>query len=88
LEPLLRSGLPLREIVEKIDPITSEVMRPSVQLLLLWLNRRHVDSLSMPMLVQLVESALLHAGVEIARQRRPPAIAFLDLSGWLHTADR
>jgi adenylate cyclase len=77
----------LREIVEKIDPITSEVMRPSVQLLLLWLNRRHVDSLNMPMLVQLVESALLDAGVEIARQRRPPAIAFLDLSGFTRLTD-
>jgi adenylate cyclase len=87
LEPLLRSGLPLREIVEKINPITSEVMRPGVQELLLWLNRRHVDSLNMQMLVQLVESALLDAGVEIARQRRPPAIAFLDLSGFTRLTD-
>jgi adenylate cyclase len=82
LEPLLASGLPLKEIVEKINPITNEVMRPGVHELLLWLNRRHIDALNMQMLVQLVESALLDAGVQIAREQRHPAIAFLDLSGF------
>jgi len=82
LEPLLASGLSLKEIVERINPITSKVMRPGVQELLLWLNRRHVDALNMQMLVQLVESALLDAGVQIAREQRHPAIAFLDLSGF------
>jgi adenylate cyclase len=82
LEPLLASGLSLKEIVERINPITSEVMRPGVQELLLWLNRRHIDALNMQMLVQLVESALLDAGVEIAREQPCPAIAFLDLSGF------
>ncbi len=82
LEPLLASGLSLKEIVERINPITSKVMRPGVHELLLWLNRRHVDALNMQMLVQLVETALLDAGVEIAREQRHPAIAFLDLSGF------
>ena len=82
LEPLLASGLSLEEIVERINPITNDVMRPGVEYLLLWLNRRHVDALNMQMLVQLVESALLDAGVEIAREQRLPAIAFLDLTGF------
>jgi adenylate cyclase len=87
LEPLLAAGLPLKAIVEKINPITSEVMRPAVRELLLWLNRRHIDALNMHMLVQLVESALLDAGVQIAREQRPPAIAFLDLSGFTRLTD-
>lgn len=82
LEPLFASGLSLKEIVERINPITSEVMRPGVNELLLWLNRRHVDALNTQMLVQLVETALLDAGVQIAREQRHPAIAFLDLSGF------
>lgn len=48
---------------------------------------RHIDALNMQMLVQLVESALLDAGVQIARERRPPAIAFLDLSGFTRLTD-
>jgi len=87
LEPLLASGLTLREVVERINPITSEVMRPGVNELLLWLNRRHVDALNTQMLVQLVETALLDAGVQIAREQRHPAIAFLDLSGFTRLTD-
>ncbi len=87
LEPLLASGLSLKEIVERINPITNDVMRPGVQELLLWLNRRHIDALNMQMLVQLVESALLDAGVEIAREQPCPAIAFLDLSGFTRLTD-
>ena len=87
LEPLLAAGLSLKEIVEKINPITNEVMRPGVHELLLWLNRRHIDALNMQMLVQLVESALLDAGVEIAREQRHPAISFLDLSGFTRLTD-
>ena len=41
----------------------------------------------MQMLVQLVESALLDAGVEISRDERRPAIAFLDLSGFTRLTD-
>jgi adenylate cyclase len=87
LEPLLASGMPLKAVVERINPITNDIMRPGVERLLLWLNRRHIDALNMQMLVQLVESALLDAGVEIAREQRPPAIAFLDLSGFTQLTD-
>ena len=82
LEPLLAEGRSLKEIVEIINPITNDVMRPGVRELLLWLNRRHIDALNMQMLVELVESALLDAGVQIKREERPPAIAFLDLTGF------
>ena len=87
LEPLLAAGLSLKEIVERINPITNDIMRPGVQEVLLWLNRRHIDALNMQMLVQLVESALLDAGVQIAREQRSPAIAFLDLSGFTRLTD-
>ncbi|HTG48004.1 MAG TPA: adenylate/guanylate cyclase domain-containing protein [Actinomycetota bacterium] len=87
LEPLLASGLSLKEVVERINPITNDVMRPGVNELLLWLNRRHVDALNTQMLVQLVESALLDAGVQIAREQRHPAIAFFDLSGYTRLTD-
>jgi adenylate cyclase len=87
LEPMLAAGMSLKQIVERINPITNDVMRPGVGELLLWLNRRHIDALNMQMLVQLVESALLDAGVQIAREERPPAIAFLDLSGFTRLTD-
>jgi adenylate cyclase len=87
LEPLVEAGMPLQQIVETINPITSEVMRPGVNALLLWLNRRHVDALNTQMLVQLVETALLDAGVELAHEKRHPAIAFLDLSGFTTLTD-
>ncbi len=87
LEPMLASGLSLKEVVERLNPITNDVMRPGVEDLLLWLNRRHVDSLNMQMIVQLVESGLLEAGVEISRAQPSPAIAFLDLSGFTQLTD-
>ena len=87
LEPLLAAGLTLKQIVERINPITNDIMRPGVQELLLWLNRRHIDAMNMQMLVQLVESALLDAGVQVDREEHPPAIAFLDLSGFTRLTD-
>ena len=87
LEPMLASGLPLKEVVERLNPITNDVMRPGVEDLLLWLNRRHIDALNMQMIVQLVESGLLDAGVEISRVDPNPAIAFLDLSGFTRLTD-
>ena len=62
-------------------------MRPGVQELLLWLNRRHIDALNMQMLVQPSSRRLLDAGVEIAREQPYPAIAFLDLSGFTRLTD-
>lgn len=87
IEPLLAEGRPLQDVIETINPLIVEVIRPAVRELLQWLHRRHVDALSMQMLVQTVEASLEKAGVELARPARPPTISFLDLSGFTRLTD-
>ncbi len=87
IEPLVREGRSLKEVIETINPFIADVIRPAVRELLQWLHRRHVDALNTQMLVQTVEAALEKAGVELKRQERPPAIAFLDLSGFTRLTD-
>lgn len=82
VDPLLESGLSLKHAVEMINPLTVSVIRPGVWELLLWLHRRHVDSQNMQMLVQMVESALEETGVDVPRSEHPPAVVFIDLSGY------
>ncbi len=84
IEPLLAAGHSLKEVV---NPLTASIIRPGVQSLILWLNRRHVDAQNMQMLVQMVETALQEAGVEVPTVERPPTIAFLDLSGFTRLTD-
>jgi adenylate cyclase len=87
VEPLLATGMPLRDVVELLNPLVNEVIRPGVQTLMIWLNRRHVDARNMQMLVQMVESALEQSGVEVPLSQDAPAIVFIDLSGYTRRTD-
>ncbi len=87
LEPQLAAGRTLQEIVERANPFITNVVRPAVRELLVWLHRRHTDAFLTQMLVQAVETALQDAGVEIRSDRQAPAIAFLDLTGFTRLTD-
>lgn len=87
LEPMLAAGGALRDVIEAVNPLIAEVIRPAVADLLPWLHRRHVDSLNVQMLVQTLETGLAQAGVAVPVSPRPPAIAFLDLSGFTRLTD-
>jgi adenylate cyclase len=87
IEPMFASGASLREVIERLNPLIADVIRPAVADLLVWLHRRHVDALNLQMLVQTLEGALARAGVEVLVSPRPPAIAFLDLTGFTRLTD-
>lgn len=88
VEPLLARGLSLKETIETVNHLTASVIRPGVQELVVWLHRRHINAQNMQMLVQMVENALEEAGVEVPRSDRPPAIVFIDLSGFTRRTDQ
>lgn len=87
VEPLLATGMPLRDVVELLNPLVTDVIRPGIQALMAWLNRRLVDAQNMQMLVQMVESALEQSGVEVPKTGDAPAIVFIDLSGYTSRTD-
>lgn len=87
IEPPLAAGVSVRDVIQTVNPFIADVVRPAVRDLLQWLYRRHIDTLNIQLLVQLVEVSLQDAGVEIPRVARPPAIAFLDLSGFTRLTD-
>jgi len=82
IESRLASGASLHDVVERLNPFIANVSRPAVDDLIRWLFRRHIDTFNIQLLVQLIESELEDAGIPVARPARPPAIAFLDLSGF------
>lgn len=87
VDPLLASGMSLREAIDVVNPLTADLVRPGVMELLLWLHRRHIDALNLQMLVQMVEVALEDAGVEVPSQADPPAIVFIDISEYTRRTD-
>jgi adenylate cyclase len=87
IEPLFASGASLRDVIETVNPMIADVIRPAIADLLVWLHRRHVDALNLQMLVQTLEGALAQAGIQVPVTERVPAIAFLDLSGFTRLTD-
>jgi adenylate cyclase len=82
IESRLASGASLHDVLATLNPFITDISRPAVDDLIRWLFRRHIDTFNIQLLVQLIESELEEAGIEVARVERPPAIAFLDLSGF------
>lgn len=87
VEPMLSAGSSLQDVVEVLNPLVSKVIRPGLQELQAWLSRRHLDAINMQMLVQMVENALESSGVEVPPPSNPPAIAFVDISGYTRETD-
>jgi adenylate cyclase len=80
-DPLAASGLPHHDVMR----LTVELAAPLIPLgfrAVELLFRRHFDHYAMEDVVANIEIALERAGRHRRRERRPPAIAFLDLSGY------
>ncbi len=80
-EPMLASGMPERTMLE-ITSQVSPMMRGQVEGLIDWLYHRHQEHAIIEHVVGHVEEALDQAGVTPRRQGPPPAMVFLDLTGY------
>jgi len=79
--PLRRSGLTDHQMREVAGGLGVRVMALGERLLL-WLRGRHLEHEILSNTVQNTEEYLHELGIAPKRQPRPPAIAFLDLTGY------
>jgi class 3 adenylate cyclase len=81
VEPLLASGTPMLEVLEKIAPMSGAI-QPAGEELVGWLHWRHFEGAVVHEAVQLLETLMEEAGFAPPRPAHPPAIAFLDVGGY------
>ena len=80
-EPMLRSGLPLPQMLELAGQISPQ-LRAMVGDLILWVYRRQQEHAIMEHVVEHLEAGLEDAGYGIPKPVSPPAMVFLDLVGY------
>jgi adenylate cyclase len=81
IEPMVAAGMPLRDVVETMAPM-SAALQPAGRALLSWLHGRHFETLAFQEVVLIIEQIMQEAGFAQRRPVSPPAIAFMDLSGY------
>jgi class 3 adenylate cyclase len=81
LDPMLAAGVPARQMQE-ISSQSGGVLQPMVRQMILWLYRRHQETAIIQNLIEQTDAALEEAGVPRREAGPPPAIAFLDLTGY------
>jgi adenylate cyclase len=81
IEPLAASGMPLKDVMETIAPL-SAALQPSGRALIAWLHLRHFETQVFQEIVLIIEQIMQEAGFARRRPVSPPAIAFIDLSGY------
>jgi class 3 adenylate cyclase len=79
--PLLRSGMSEMQMRELATEMSAQLI-PVIQQLIQWIYWRHFEHYTMEHIVEHVEAAMEEAGIERKREVKPPAIAFLDLTGY------
>jgi adenylate cyclase len=80
-EPLFAAGMSPAEVIDTVSVIGAQVI-PVVERGLQLLHRRHLEHYIVEDIVANTELTLEHAGLAQRRPANPPAIAFLDLSGY------
>lgn len=85
-EPLLARGLSLRDYLEAVAAPGAQ-SQLLVERLLILLLHRFLESAIVQEAMEIIERGLEEAGVRRPRQEAPPAIAFLDLSGYTRMTD-
>jgi adenylate cyclase len=85
-EPLLRSGMDEREMRQVVSQRSPE-LEAMAERILLWLSRRHRDHQTVDHLISHVEDAMDPALFDFERQKSPPAIGFLDLTGYTNLTE-
>lgn len=79
--PLLRSGMSEMDMRELATQMSTQLI-PVIERLILWIYKRHFEYYTIEHIVEHVEAAMEEAGFERSRTVKPPAIAFLDLTGY------
>lgn len=79
--PMLRSGMSEREMRDMASQFGDQIA-PLMDRGLLAMYHRHQEHAWIEDLIEHVESALEDAGVEVGRLTKPPAMCFLDLTGY------
>lgn len=86
-QPLLATGLSHAELLEaEAEPAAESLLIGAEVAQILW--NRFIEEESFQAAIQHLEAALEEAGVARSRERRPAAVAFLDLSGYTHMTER
>jgi adenylate cyclase len=80
-EPMLSSGMSEREMRDLASQMSMQLL-PATDELIAWLYHRHQEHSIIEHLVEHVEAAMDVAGVAAPRDARPPAMCFLDLTGY------
>ena len=86
VEPLIAEGTPLLEVFERAAP-TGGAIQPAVEELVYWLHWRHYEAALVHATVQFLETLMEQAGFAPHRLTTPPAIAFLDVGGYVRLGD-
>jgi adenylate cyclase len=87
IEPLVASGMPMDEVIERAIPVGGQ-LQPNAKALVAWLHARHFENAIVQNLITMMETAMQQMGVEPATHPSPPAIAFVDLSGYTSETER
>jgi adenylate cyclase len=87
VEPLLAAGHSPSTVLAMVAPV-SAALQPSGRELVAWLHQRHFESLVMQQVVLMLEEALERTGHVRGRPSSPPAVAFMDLSGFTRLTEQ
>jgi adenylate cyclase len=80
-EPLYASGIPMREAIDIVSGIGQAFMEQAARVIEI-LHMRHLEHYIMEDVISNLELSLEQAGLAQRQPKRPPAIAFLDLTGY------
>jgi adenylate cyclase len=80
-QPLLQSGMSEMQMRDLATQMSTQLI-PVIERLILWVYKRHFEHYTIEHIVEHVEGAMDEAGIERTRIVKPPAISFLDLSGY------
>jgi adenylate cyclase len=86
-DPLYSSGLPMKDAIQTAAEIGKAFLESANHGMLL-LHARHMEHAIVGDVLQNLEITLERAGMARRRPERPPAIAFLDLSGYTSLTER
>jgi len=87
VEPLVASDMPMDEVIQRAIPVGG-LLQPNAQALVAWLHARHFENAIVQNLISMMETAMQQMGVEPATHPSPPAIVFVDLSGYTSETER
>jgi adenylate cyclase len=87
IEPLLAAGQSPSKVLEAVAPV-SAALQPAGRELVRWLHQRHFEALVMQQVVLMLEETLERTGHVQGRPASPPAIAFMDLSGFTRLTEQ